>query len=34
MNAVLIYNKNDLGFAELREAAVKTLATFVECGNQ
>ena len=34
MRCVIIINKNDLDFTELRESGLKTLATCVECGNK
>jgi hypothetical protein len=34
MRCVVIINKKDLDFTELRESGLKTLGTFVECGNQ
>jgi hypothetical protein len=34
MASIIIVNKNDYNFPELREIAVKTLGTFVECCNR
>lgn len=34
MACILIMNKKDIDFPQLRESAVKTLGTFVECGNR